>query len=101
MLPDTLANLKQQLLDQLDDVSDEIGAHSDPETLRNSDVESAIVNSDDALIKKIEFALKRIEDGSYGKCTGCEGQIPVARLKAKPSVSLCTSCQEEKERQQS
>ena len=100
MSPDTIANLKQQLLDQLDEVSAEIGAHSDPATLHNSEIESAIVSSGDALIGKIKLALKQIEEGTYGKCTGCGGNIPVERLRAKPSVSLCTSCQEEKEEKQ-
>lgn len=99
MEPTRLEKLKQRLLQQRDEVASEIGAHSDPVTLRTSEVEAAIVNSDDALLRKIELALKRIEEGTYGKCTDCGGRIPVARLDAKPSVSLCTSCQEEKEKQ--
>ena len=43
-------------------------------------------------------ALQRIEAGTYGKCTSCDAEIQLARLKAKPSVSLCTKCQEDKEK---
>ena len=95
-----LERLKKQLLAQRDEVSTEIDAHANPTNLSTSEVEKAIVNSDDNLLKKIELALKRIDDGSYGKCLGCDSNIPLARLSAKPSVSLCTSCQEEKEKNQ-
>jgi DnaK suppressor protein len=98
MNPAELDKIKQSLLDQLDEVSTEIKEHSDTATLPTSEVESAIVNSDDALLKKIELALQRIEAGTYGKCTSCDAGIQLARLKAKPSVSLCTKCQEDKEK---
>lgn len=99
MNPAELDKIKQSLLTQLDEVSAEIRAHSDTSTLPTSEVESAIVNSDDALLKKIELALQRIEAGTYGRCTSCDADIRLARLEAKPSVSLCTQCQEEKEKQ--
>lgn len=98
MKPTQLKKLKQCLLQQLDEVTVEIGTHSEPAALGSSEVESSIVRSDDALVKKIELALRRIEDGSYGRCLGCGQDISPARLEAKPSVSLCTACQEEKER---
>jgi len=37
------------------------------------------------------------DDRRYGECAGCGGTIPIARLRAKPSVSLCVACQEKKE----
>ena len=60
-------------------------------------VESQIVTDDQNLLEKIDLALKRIEGGDYGNCENCRVQIPVARLLAKPSVSLCVSCQEKKD----
>jgi len=94
MSPTALEKFRQRLQQQLVEVSAEISAHSDPA----SEVESAIVQSDDALLRKIELALQRIGEGSYGKCSGCGGDIPLARLEAKPSASLCTACQEAKEK---
>ncbi len=44
------------------------------------------------LITKIDEALGRIEDGSYGKCEACEGEIGVDRLKARPVTTLCIDC---------
>jgi RNA polymerase-binding protein DksA len=41
------------------------------------------------LIQKIDRALKRIEDGTYGICEVCGKPIEKARLKALPYVDLC------------
>ena len=65
--------------------------------LENQEAEAAIVQSEENLAVKIEYALERVADGTYGICEGCECEIPHARLEAKPSVSLCVSCQEKHE----
>lgn len=57
----------------------------------------ALVESEDNLLEKIELALKRIDDCSYGRCLICAEIIPRPRLEAKPSVSTCLKCQAEKE----
>jgi DnaK suppressor protein len=41
------------------------------------------------LIQKIDRALKRIEDGTYGICEACGKPIEKARIKALPYVDLC------------
>ena len=40
----------------------------------------------------IEAALKRIEDGTYGKCITCGNPIPQRRLEALPEASQCVDC---------
>ena len=45
------------------------------------------------LVRKIDLALTKTENKSYGICTSCNGEIPLKRLEAKPSVSLCLECQ--------
>ena len=50
--------------------------------------------------QKIEKALKKIENGSYGICEECEEPINLERLKAKPHASLCISCRELSEKRQ-
>lgn len=55
------------------------------------------------LITKIDEAIGRIEDGSYGKCEECGGDIAIERLKARPVTTLCIDCkslQEAEERRQ-
>jgi DnaK suppressor protein len=44
------------------------------------------------LIQKIQRALDRIEDGSFGICEECGEDIPVKRLKARPVTTLCIVC---------
>ncbi|MFN8543803.1 MAG: RNA polymerase-binding protein DksA [Candidatus Binatia bacterium] len=44
------------------------------------------------LISKIDEAIGRIEDGSYGKCEECGGEIGIERLKARPVTTLCIAC---------
>lgn len=54
------------------------------------------------LLGKIEEAFARIDDGSYGRCEECGGEIGIERLKARPVTTLCISCksaQEARERQ--
>lgn len=48
--------------------------------------------------RKIDEALRRIEDSSYGLCEECEGQIGFRRLWARPTADLCIVCKEDSER---
>ena len=64
-----------------------------------TEVSTLIAESEIKLLDKIDLALERIEEGSYGQCENCDCKIPVARLRAKQTASLCLACQNEKERQ--
>ena len=57
-----------------------------------------LTDSEARLVQKIDLALNRIEDKSYGICIACEKEIPLERLEAKPSVSLCRDCQTKHEK---
>jgi DnaK suppressor protein len=48
-------------------------------------------------LQEVEDALERIEDGSYGKCDRCGGQISAQRLEALPFARLCVECQSKEE----
>ena len=43
-------------------------------------------------IARINAALRRIDQGGYGRCLSCGGPIALARLQAMPSAALCISC---------
>ena len=43
-------------------------------------------------IRRIEAALARIEDGSYGVCARCGDDISEARLDVVPHAALCRRC---------
>lgn len=49
----------------------------------------------------IDEALRRIKEGTYGKCEVCGNDISMARLEAVPHARLCISCKEKDEQRQS
>ena len=50
------------------------------------------------LLDKIEKALLKIEDGTFGVCDSCNEEIAIKRLEARPETTLCIQCKEEQER---
>lgn len=46
------------------------------------------------MLREIDRALARIEDGSYGECLECGEPIAAARLEANPTVRYCIDCAE-------
>lgn len=49
------------------------------------------------LLSKIDEALARIEEGTFGTCKECEEPIEPRRLEARPVSTLCISCKEKEE----
>ena len=56
-----------------------------------------IANTEAQHLYKIEEALARIEDGSYGKCSECNKAIGIPRLKRLPYTRMCIECKEKDE----
>ncbi len=50
------------------------------------------------LLDKIQKALVRLDDGSFGVCEECGEKISQKRLEARPETTLCIRCKEEQER---
>jgi RNA polymerase-binding transcription factor DksA len=51
-----------------------------------------LLTSKEQMLQEIEYALERIEDGVFGKCTQCDRRISKARLAVIPYTTLCTAC---------
>ena len=88
---DTITGLSQENLhqpDQMDRAQIESNAALD---LRTRDRERK-------LLQKIEAALRRIDDGSYGYCVETDEPINLRRLEARPIASLSLHAQERHER---
>jgi DnaK suppressor protein len=49
-------------------------------------------------LDKIEKALRKIEEGSFGVCEECGEEISIKRLEARPETTLCIRCKEDQER---
>ncbi len=66
------------------------------QTGRSADREFAILglNRRSELLRNIQAALRRIEDGTFGTCTNCEEAIGRNRLVAVPWTPFCIRCQE-------
>lgn len=52
------------------------------------------------LLKKIDEALTRIDEGEFGICEECGDEISIKRLEARPVTTLCIRCKEEQERRE-
>ncbi len=68
----------------------------------NADIEQNIhmqlKNREKFTLQKVNHALKKIDDGTYGECESCGEQIEIRRLMARPTASLCIACKEEEEK---
>ena len=49
-------------------------------------------------LDKIQKALERINDGTFGTCDECGEEINLKRLEARPETTLCIRCKEDQER---
>jgi DnaK suppressor protein len=88
---ETLNNLSEENL-QKPDVTDRAQVESDTSIrLRTRDRERK-------LLSKIESALRRIDDGTYGYCEETDEPISLKRLEARPIASLSLDAQERHER---
>jgi len=51
-----------------------------------------------ALLAKIDGALRKLDDGSYGECERCGEDIGIKRLRARPVAELCIDCKSQQEK---
>ena len=63
-------------------------------------VEMKAINRQIKLISKIEQAIKKIEDGTYGFCEETGEPIGIKRLIARPVATLCIAAQEKHEKEE-
>jgi len=64
----------------------------------NREQEFALAVAIRTRMDQVERALERLDAGRYGTCERCSQEIPVARLAAFPSVTLCVGCKSITER---
>jgi DnaK suppressor protein len=77
--------------DESPDFTDEASIESE------RDLVFRIKERESGLIRKIKDALMRLEDGTFGICQECGGEISEKRLEARPIAALCIKCKEEQE----
>jgi RNA polymerase-binding protein DksA len=57
------------------------------------DIDHADVSRDLTELRALDAARGRMDDGSYGVCVDCGGEIEYERLKAAPAAPRCIRCQ--------
>jgi DnaK suppressor protein len=57
-------------------------------------VHLALKQTDTKLLRAIEEAIHRMDQGTYGICLDCEEEIKPARLEAVPWTRVCINCKE-------
>ena len=103
-----LSSWKRDLMEEVDrtvtHMKDEAANPPDPNDRATLESEFALElrtrDRERKLIRKIEEALKRIDDGSYGFCLETGEPIGVKRLEARPVATLCIEAQERRERRE-
>lgn len=69
-------------------------------TEANTSIELRTRDRERKLISKIEKAIQKTEDGTYGICEICDNEITEDRLMVRPETTLCISCKEEQEQEE-
>ena len=82
----------------LDDNSTSADIVDQASSYTEKNVEMRAINRQIKLISKIDSALKRIKDGTYGFCKDTGEPIGLKRLIARPVATLCIAAQEKHEK---
>ena len=84
----------------LDDNSASADIVDQASSYTEKNVEMKAINRQIKLISKIDQALKRIENGTYGFCEETGDPIGIKRLIARPVATLCIAAQEKHEKEE-
>ena len=82
----------------LDDNSTSADIVDQASSYTEKNVEMRAINRQIKLISKIDSALKKIKDGTYGFCEETAEPIGLKRLMARPIATLCIAAQEKHEK---
>lgn len=89
-----LAELESRQNHIADDLDEPISRDSEEAATEMQD--DAVLEGQGMLVSReiasVKRALARIEDGTYGECVRCGGDISAARLEARPEAALCIDC---------
>lgn len=97
---------EQDLLDELDKNQTEARDMTDQsstevmERMVNLEGRDTLLRHNDAdfhELQDVRDALKRLDDGTFGKCVDCGREIPAARLAAIPWTAYCLEDQEKRD----
>ncbi|HET6532962.1 MAG TPA: TraR/DksA family transcriptional regulator [Actinoplanes sp.] len=93
----TLTEIAELQRDRLTDSAGDDQADTGTKTFEREQ-EITLANNLLERITQVERAIDRLGEGNYGWCERCGNAIPVERLAAFPSATLCVSCKQLEER---
>ena len=93
----TISEITELQRDRLTDSAGDDQADTGTKTFEREQ-EISLANSILERVTQVERALERLDEGSYGWCERCGNPIPVERLAAFPSATLCVTCKQLEER---
>lgn len=102
ILVDEKKKIVQHLMDLTQSSEQELqNGSGDPADIASLEINQAniakIGRRETTLLKKIDYALGKIEDKTYGECEECGEPIGIKRLEARPVAQLCIDCKTEQE----
>jgi len=104
LLKDTMQDLGQRGSESLEEMTDNREVHADPTDRATVETDRATMlrlrDRERKLIPKIQEALGRIQNGTYGLCDDCGEDIGIERLKARPVTTLCIKCKNQREQEE-
>ena len=62
------------------------------------EIDYTLEENSEHVLTEIDGALRRIAEGSFGRCRTCDGLIPGERLEALPWATECIDCRRREER---
>lgn len=65
---------------------------------RDREINFILTDREREKVQAIQEAIERIDEGTYGVCESCEGEIAEGRLLALPFSRMCVACQAEHEK---
>ena len=104
ILTQRLEELQGKAVSTVDDLSNDASVFPDPTDRASAEAELnfdlRVRDRERKLRSKVEEALERIEDGTFGICEVCGEPIEMKRLEARPVTTLCIDCKVEQEREE-
>jgi DnaK suppressor protein len=98
---------ERELVEEIARLEDAARDSGEPEVRDSTDDATSSQGTSEALqedvllsqtLIQVQDALKRIQDGTYGKCSACGRQIEAARLEAVPWAAYCLEDQEKQDK---
>ena len=104
ILERSLSRLVEEASETLNGMSNEKTLFADPTDRASLESDRnfllRIRDRERKLLVKIQEALKRIDEGTFGTCQECGDEISESRLKARPVATLCVECKRKQEIQE-